>query len=164
MTNREEFDYSMQIACIQPVSYYPATTPLVRLGIGLNWLWERKGVGGTNLFEPIGFVTTRASIKQRNLQYHFMALAGDYNAESKRDLHAYQTMMSMMLPESWGSLWLKSSDPTLPFAIQLNFLSNKQNRRNSINVVQMTRCAMSMPAFNNFHGEELAVKYRLTGF
>ena len=47
MTNREEFDYSMQIACIQPVSYYPATTPLVRLGIGLNWLWERKGVGGT---------------------------------------------------------------------------------------------------------------------
>ena len=84
-----------------------------------------------------------------------MALAADYNGESTRNLHAYQTMMSMMLPESRGRLWLKSADPTMPPAIQFNYLGTAQDRHDAIEAVRITRRVMSMPAFDTFRGEEL---------
>lgn len=145
----------MQIACTQPVSYYPATKPLGKLGVGVNWLLGRDGVGSTNLFEAGGFVRTRSDLKQPNLQYHFIALAADYNGESSADRHAYQTMMSMMLPESRGRLWLKSADPTVAPAIRFNYLQTEQDRRDAIDAVHITRRVMSMPAFDPYRGEEL---------
>lgn len=152
---QDHLDYSMQIACTQPVSYYPATKPLGKLGVGVNWLLGRDGIGSTNLFEAGGFVRTRSDLKQPNLQYHFIALAADYNGESSADRHAYQTMMSMMLPESRGRLWLKSADPAVAPAIRFNYLQTEQDRRDAIDAVHVTRRVMSMPAFDPYRGEEL---------
>lgn len=153
---QDHLDFSMQVACTQPVSYYPATKPLGKLGVGINWILGRDGIGNTNLFEAGGFVRTRADLKQPNLQYHFMAIAADYNGKSARDTHAYQTMMSMMLPESRGRLWLKSADPTAAPAIQFNYLGTEQDRRDAIDAVHTTRRIMSMSAFDPYRGEELA--------
>jgi len=152
---QDHLDFSMQVGCTQPVTYYPATKPLGKLSVGINWFLGRDGIGSTNLFEAGGFVRTRSDLKQPNLQYHFMAIAADYNGKGVRDTHAYQTMMSMMLPESRGRLWLKSKDPTTAPAIQFNYLSTEQDRRDAIEAVHITRRVMSMPAFDPYRGEEL---------
>lgn len=153
---QDHLDFSLQVACTQPVSYYPATKPLGKLGVGINWFLGRDGIGRTNLFEAGGFVRTRSDLDQPNLQYHFMAIAADYNGKSTQDTHAYQTMMSMMLPESRGRLWLKSADPTAPPAIRFNYLATEQDRRDAIDAVHVTRRVLSMPAFHPYRGEELA--------
>ncbi len=95
----------MQHHCLKPVSFYPATTPLGRLKVGIEWLLFKRGIGATNVWEAGSFFKTRPDVAFPNLQHHFTPVAISYDGEEKIEGHGFQIHISQMRPRSralWG--------------------------------------------------------------
>ena len=90
----------MQYRCTQPVSLYPATKKLNQLGIGLQWLLFKNGVGASNIWEAGSFFRSRAGVEFPNLQHHFAPVAISYDGAEKIDGHGFQVHLSQMHREA----------------------------------------------------------------
>ena len=99
---QDHLNLYIQYACKQPVSYYPATRPLGRLKVGLQWWLRGTGLGASNLFEAGAFFRSRPDVEFPNLQHHFFAIAIDYNDNVPVNRHAFQVDLSPMRPTSRG--------------------------------------------------------------
>ena len=153
---QDHIDFTVQVACTQPVTLYPATTPLGKLATGLRWLLFKEGVGATNLFETGGFIRIRPGVEFPNLQYHFMAIAADYNGTHTYKEHGYQAFMSLMRPTSRGHVRLRSKDPRAKPSILFNYLSTEEDRQDVIDGVKLTREILAQDALAPFRGRELS--------
>jgi choline dehydrogenase len=153
---QDHIDFTVQVACTQPVTEYPATTALGKVVTGLRWLLFKEGVGATNLFETGGFIRTRPGVAFPNLQYHFMAIAADYNGVHTYKEHGYQAFMSLMRPTSRGHVRLRSKDPKDKPSILFNYLATEEDRRDVIDGLRLTREILGQEAFAPYRGRELS--------
>ena len=151
---QDHLDFSVQVKCRQPVSYFPATTATGRLGAGLRWLVRKDGVCATNLMEAGGYVRSRADAGHPNLQVTFMALAADYSGASAHRGHGYQAFYDLMRPESRGRVRLNSADPGKPPSILFNYLTAATDRRDAVDGLRLTREILSQQAFAPYDGGE----------
>ena len=151
---QDHLDFCVQVKCTRPVSYYPATTPLGRLGVGLRWLLTRDGVCATNLMEAGGYIRSRADAEHLNLQCTFMALAADYSGANSYRGHGYQAFFDLMRPASRGRVRLKSADPRKPPSILFNYLTAEIDRRDAVDGLRLTREILGQEAFAPYDGGE----------
>jgi choline dehydrogenase len=152
---QDHIEIYVQHACTQPVSLYSTQTPLAKLGIGLRWLLNGSGPGGSNHFEAGGFIRSRAGVRHPDLQYHFLPIAADYDGKAKIDQHGFQLHVGPMRPTSSGSVRLRSSDPRQHPAIQFNYLQTEGDRAEMRAAVRLTREILAQHAFDPFRGPEL---------
>ena len=151
---QDHLDFCVQVKCKRPVSYYPATTPLGRLGVGLRWLLTRDGVCATNLMEAGGYIRSRADAAHPNLQCTFMALAADYSGANSYRGHGYQAFFDLMRPASRGRVRLNSADPREPPSILFNYLTAETDRRDVVDGLRLTRGILGQAAFAPYDGGE----------
>ncbi|SHK77531.1 choline dehydrogenase [Desulfatibacillum alkenivorans DSM 16219] len=153
---QDHLEVYVQYGCKQPVSIAPALKWWRQPWIGFQWLFMRKGIGASNHFEAGGFIRSNDEVEYPNLQYHFLPIAIRYDGSVAQEGHGYQVHVGPMNTDVRGTVKIKSADPREYPAIQFNYLSTEQERKNWVEAIHKTREIMTQPAFDGLRGDELA--------
>ncbi len=154
---QDHLEVYVQHGSRQPVSMQPSATELWRRPfIGAQWLFLRSGPGATNHFEAGGFVRSNEDVAYPNLMFHFLPLAIRYDGTSAPGGHGYQVHVGPMYSDATGWLRIRSTDPHEHPAIQFNYLSTDQDRREWVEAIRVARRILGQPAFEPYSSGELS--------
>lgn len=151
---QDHLEVYVQYKCKLPVTQQPITQSWRRPFIGAAWLFFRKGPGATNQFEAGGFTRSNDEVAYPNLMFHFLPLAIRYDGTGDTRGHGYQVHVGPMYSDSRGWLKVKSVDPFEKPAMQFNYLSTDQDRREWIEAVKVARTILTQPAMNDYNAGE----------
>jgi choline dehydrogenase len=151
---QDHLEVYVQYKCKLPVTQQPITQFWRRPFIGAAWLFFRKGPGATNQFEAGGFTRSNNDVAYPNLMFHFLPLAIRYDGTGDTRGHGYQVHVGPMYSDARGWLKIKSTNPLDKPAIQFNYLSTDEDRREWIEAVRTARNILTQPAMNDFNAGE----------
>jgi choline dehydrogenase len=127
-----------------------------RVKLGANWVIRRKGLGTTNFFETGAFLRTRDDVEFPNMQYEFLPLTRKLVNGKLIPIPGFQVWMDLSRPESRGYVRLRSADPADAPAIVFNHMQSRQDMRDMIDGIRLTRTLVSQSAWDEYRREELA--------
>jgi choline dehydrogenase len=153
---QDHLEVYIQYACKQPVSVAPYIKWRNRPRVGLEWQLLHTGPGATNHFEAGGFVRSNDEVGWPNLMFHFLPIAIRYDGSLPAAEHGYQVHIGPMTSDARGTVKLKSADPSVKPALQFNYLSTDQDRREWREAVRVARLILNQPAFDPFNDGELS--------
>ena len=155
---QDHLEVYIQHSSTQPVSMAPHFKMHNRPKVGLEWLLRKSGPGATNHFEAGGFVRSNDEVEWPNLMYHFLPIAIRYDGTVPEGGggHGYQVHVGPMYSDVRGTCMAVSGDPGKHPALQFNYLSTGNDRREWIEAVRVTRKILGAPAFEPFSGGELS--------
>ncbi|MEP6980687.1 MAG: choline dehydrogenase [Nakamurella sp.] len=155
---QDHLEVYIQYACTRPVSMQPYLAKWRQPFVGLEWILARRGPAATNHFEGGGFVRSNDDVAYPNLMFHFLPIAvrydGSVSEEVDRTGHGYQVHVGPMYSDARGTLQITSTDPTKHPALQFNYLSTDQDRREWVEAVRVARDILGQPAMNPYNGGE----------
>jgi choline dehydrogenase len=146
----------IQYSCKQPVSMAPALKLWRRPFIGAQWLFLRSGPGASNHFEGGGFARSNEDVDYPNLMFHFLPIAIRYDGTAPAGGHGYQVHIGPMYSDARGSVKIRSTDPKQHPALQFNYLSTEQDRREWVEAIRVARGILNQSAMAEFNGGELS--------
>jgi len=152
---QDHLEVYIQHACTKPVSMQPYMAKWRMPIIGLQWL-ARRGPAATNHFEAGAFVRSNDEVDYPNLMFHFLPLAVRYDGSSPVGGHGYQVHIGPMYSDVRGWVRISSTDPRRHPAVQFNYLSTPNDRKEWVEAVRVTRNVMGQPAFDEFNGGEVS--------
>ena len=152
---QDHLEVYIQHACTKPVSMQPHLAKWRMPIIGLQWLF-RKGPAATNHFEAGAFVRSNDHVDYPNLMFHFLPIAIRYDGSSPTEGHGYQVHVGPMYSDVRGTVKIQSTNPRQHPAVQFNYLSTEDDRREWIETIRTTRHILSQPAFAHYDGGELS--------
>jgi choline dehydrogenase len=153
---QDHLEVYVQYGCKQPVSVAPYIKWRNRPRVGAEWLLRKSGPGATNHFEAGGFVRSNEDVEWPNLMFHFLPIAIRYDGSVPAGDHGYQVHIGPMTSDARGTVKLKSADPRQHPALQFNYLSTDQDRREWREAVRVARLILNQPAFDPFNAGELS--------
>ena len=152
---QDHLEVYIQYSCKQPVSMQPNLAKWRMPLIGLQWL-ARRGPGATNHFEAGGFIRSNDDVAYPNLMFHFLPIAIRYDGSVPEGGHGYQVHVGPMYSNSRGTVHIVSADPRVKPALQFNYLSTDEDRREWAEAVRHARNILSQPAMDPFNGGEVS--------
>lgn len=152
---QDHLEVYIQHTCTKPVSMQPYNATWRMPFIGLQWLF-RRGPAATNHFEAGAFVRSNDDVEYPNLMYHFLPIAIRYDGSSPEGGHGYQVHVGPMYSDVRGTVKIRSRDPRMHPAVQFNYLSTENDRKEWVEAVRTTRHIMSQAAFSSFDGGEVS--------
>ncbi len=152
---QDHLEVYIQHRCTQPVSMQPYLAKWRMPIIGLQWL-ARRGPAATNHFEAGAFVRSNDRVDYPNLMFHFLPLAIRYDGSSPVGGHGYQVHIGPMYSDVRGWVRITSTDPRRHPAVQFNYLSTPDDRREWVEAVRTARHILSQPAFGPYDGGEVS--------
>jgi choline dehydrogenase len=153
---QDHLEVYVQYACKQPVSVAPALKWRNRPLVGLQWLLARSGPGATNHFEGGGFARSNDDVAYPNLMFHFLPIAVRYDGSAPAGGHGYQVHIGPMNSDARGHVRIISADPRRKPALQFNYLSTEQDRREWVEAIRIARHILNQPAFEPYNAGELS--------
>lgn len=144
----------IQHRCAQPVSMLAMRKRYRWPDIGLRWLLLGRGPGASTQIEGGGFVRTDPALSYPDLMYCFAPIALRTDPRSVTQDHGYQLYLAAMLPESRGTVKLRSTDPAAQPAILFNYLSTRADREWWPRALRVSRSLLAQPAFREFDAGE----------
>ncbi len=153
---QDHLEVYVQHECKQPVSMAPALKWYNKPWIGYQWLFHKKGAAATNHFEAGGFIRGNSEVDYPNIQFHFLPVAVRYDGSLPNTDHGYQVHIGPMYSNARGHVKIKSKDPFQHPALQFNYLSTEQDRKEWVEAVRSARKIMSQPAFDDLSNGELS--------
>ena len=124
-----------------------------------------EGIATTFPYEAGAFLKTRPELVAPDIQLHFMPalektanlhFPNPFKREPVEANHGLTVRVGPIVPESRGTVTLRSADPAAPPRIQPNYLESAADLRTMIAGVRMVRDLMGQPAFHRYRGRELA--------
>src|SRR4051794_14635899 len=153
---QDHLEVYIQYESKQPVSVAPYIKWRNRPRVGLEWALFHSGPGATNHFEAGGFVRSNDEVEWPNLMFHFLPIAIRYDGSLPAAEHGYQVHIGPMTSDARGTVKLKSVDPSVKPALQFNYLSTDQDRREWREAVRVARLILNQPAFDPFNDGEIS--------
>ncbi|PID53676.1 MAG: choline dehydrogenase [Micrococcales bacterium] len=153
---QDHLEVYIQHACVQPVSIAPWLAHRHKPRIGAEWLFLRGGVGASNHFEAGGFIRSNDEVGWPNEMFHFLPIAIRYDGSKPASEHGYQVHIGPMFADTRGWVRIRSTDPFEHPAIQFNYLSTENDRREWIEMVRAARNILEQPAFAPFSAGEIS--------
>ncbi|MEU0567114.1 choline dehydrogenase [Nonomuraea sp. NPDC005983] len=153
---QDHLEVYVQHACTRPVSQQPSLAMWRRPFIGAQWLFLRGGPGATNHFEAGGFIRSNDDVAYPNLMFHFLPIAVRYDGSAPAGGHGYQVHVGPMYSDARGHVRITSADPRKKPALQFNYLSTEQDRREWVEAIRYARDILSQPAWADLDGGELS--------
>ena len=95
------------------------------IGQIFSYMRNRKGIFSSNLAESGGFLYTDRSEPSPDISLVLVRAVVDDHGRKMHLGHGYSCHVCVLRPKSRGSLWLKSSDPAAPPAIDPAFLKDE---------------------------------------
>ena len=152
---QDHLEVYVQHAASQPVSLNPLLAWYRRPWIGLQWI-VRRGPGTTNHFEGGGFVRSNEEVAYPNLMFHFLPVAVRYDGTRPAAPHGYQVHVGPMYSDARGSVRITSPDVRVKPALQFNYLSTPNDRREWVEAIHVARHILGQPAFARFDAGEVS--------
>jgi len=153
---QDHLEVYVQYGCKQPVSVAPALKWRNRPLVGARWLFLRSGPGATNHFEGGGFARSNDDVAYPNLMFHFLPIAVRYDGSAPAGGHGYQVHIGPMNSDARGSVRISSADPARKPALQFNYLSTDQDKREWVEAITVARTILNQPAMQPFNAGELS--------
>ena len=153
---QDHLEVYVQFACRQPVAVDPHISWLRKLGVGAEWLFKRTGIGATNHFEGGGFCRSNDDVDYPNLMFHFLPMAIRYDGTAPSTGLGYQVHVGPMYSDARGTVRIRSRDPRQPPALQFNYLSTDQDRREWVEAIRVARRILNQAAFADYNGGEIS--------
>ncbi|HEY8571467.1 choline dehydrogenase [Phenylobacterium sp.] len=152
---QDHLDVTLSWECPQPITVYSLRKGLVRtLGVGLSYMFGRKGIGRQNFLESGAFLRSRPDLDRPDLQIHtVLAIMQDHGKVSVAK-DGFTFHVCQLRPESRGRVGLKSADPLDDPAIFANYLSAEEDRRAIREGVKMMREVAAQAALDPYRGAE----------
>lgn len=123
---------------------------------GSRWLLNRRGLGGSNLFEAGAFLRTRDTVEYPNMQYEFLPLCRKVVNGKVVPVPGFQVWMDLSRPQSRGRMTLSSADPDSPMRTVFNTYAEPQDLQDVIDGVRLLRDRVaSQPALQQYSPTEL---------
>ena len=122
-----------------------------------NYVFKRDGFLTLPSAPVVGFFKTRKELAAPDIQVHFIPYKVVLeNGKRKLGVEPGITCtVNQNLPESRGSIHIKSKNPEEPPAIKFNFLSNSLDRETLVSGVKLIRKIMNSETMQEFCGEEV---------
>jgi choline dehydrogenase len=153
---QDHLEVYVQCANRLPVSVNPGISWLRKLGVGAQWLIKRDGIGATNHFEGGGFCRSNDDVDYPNLMFHFLPMAIRYDGSQPAAGHGYQVHVGPMYSDARGWIRIRSTDPRQHPALQFNYLSTDQDRREWVEAIRIARRILHQPALGSYNGGEIS--------
>jgi choline dehydrogenase len=155
---QDHLEVYVQHSSLQPVSVAPHFALRNRPRVGLEWFLRKSGPGATNHFEAGGFIRSNDEVAYPNLMYHFLPIAVRYDGTLPEGGggHGYQVHVGPMYSDVRGTCKITSADPRRHPALQFNYLSTENDRREWLEAIAITRTILSQPAWDDIDGGELS--------
>lgn len=141
--------------CTQPVTVDRYDKPLIKLALGLQWIFTRKGFVASNVWEAGGYIHGYSPVEFPNLQYHFAPLHYEYRNGKMKLFQGFTAQLDQLRPKSRGQVLLRSNDPADRPAAHFNYLSDPFDLGELVEAVKRIRELISQPSFSEFRGKEL---------
>jgi len=87
--------------------------------------------------------------------FHFLPVAIRYDGSSPSGGHGYQVHIGPIYSDARDYGKIKSTDPLKHPAIQVNYLSTDQDRREWVEAIRLARKIFNQPAFEPYNGGEI---------
>ena len=160
---QDHLEVYIQYESKEPVSIQPHLAHWKKPWIGLQWLF-RRGPGSSNHFEAGAFIKSNPNESYPNLMFHFLPIAIRYDGSSPsrpdgsraKIEHGYQVHVGPMYSDARGTVKITSRDASKHPAVQFNYLSTEQDRREWIEAVRTARKILTQPAFEGLNAGEIS--------
>ena len=163
---QDHVDCVLSYECRQPVTLYRDLRADRMLWSIVRGMLFGEGIATTFPYEAGAFLKTRPGLAAPDVQLHFMpALEKTANLHYPNPFrrggpveadHGLTVRVGPLVPESRGTITLRSADPAEPPRIQPDYLERDADRRTMTAGVRIVRDVMSQPAFAGYRGRELA--------
>ncbi|WP_293899765.1 choline dehydrogenase [Phenylobacterium sp.] len=154
---QDHLDVCLSWACPQPITLYSLRKGLIKtLGIGLNYLLFKKGLGRIQGLESGAFLRSRPDLDRPDLQIHTVLAIMQDHGKVQVEKDGFTFHVCQLRPESRGRVGLKSADPMDDPAIFANYLATEEDRRALREGVKMMREVAKQPALKPYISEEFA--------
>jgi choline dehydrogenase len=152
---QDHMDVALKFSCRRSVSLAWLRHPWGKLYAGARWLLDRSGPAASNIYELGGFVRSNVDEQHPNLQYHVGPVMIN-QTDSGLDLaEGFMLHLSQLRQKSRGRIGLQSADPRQSPAIQFNFLTIENDRREFRDGIRMSRDIVRQRPLRRIIGEEI---------
>jgi len=145
----------LQYACKKSFPIHKVNQPHRKLATGIRWVFTRKGIGTSNIWEAGGLIKSSSKAVYPDIQYHFGPVGFEYNENKISLLQAFAIHVDQLRPRSRGEVTLKSSNPLEKPLMTFNYLQDPEDLAEMVNGFKKARELIAQPAFDEFRGEEL---------
>ncbi|NQV44030.1 MAG: GMC family oxidoreductase N-terminal domain-containing protein, partial [Rhodospirillales bacterium] len=114
---------TVKYECTKPVTIHKVAHPVRKAMAGMRWMFDRKGIASSNIWEAGGLVRGNADVPYPNLQYHFGPVGVDYEGTNIKLGQAFTLTIDQLRPTSRGYIALKSTNPMDKPALHFNYMS-----------------------------------------
>ena len=126
-----------------------------RIGIGLEYLLQRKGPMTISAGFATSFFKTRPELATPDIEVHFLLFSTDKIGDALHDFPGFTASVCQLRPESRGTVHIKSTDPFQAPAIFCNYLSAEADRQTKVDGVKKLRSVLHSPALSRYMEEEV---------
>ena len=145
----------LQYACKKSFPIHKVNQPHRKLATGIRWVFTRKGVGASNIWEAGGLIRSNSKAAYPDIQYHFGPVGFEYDDDKISLLQAFAIHVDQLRPRSRGQITLKSANPLEKPLMTFNYLQDPEDLAEMLNGVKKARELISQRAFDEFRGQEL---------
>ena len=127
---------------------------LLKMGwTGAQWLFARRGLGASNLWETGSFFRSTPDADYVDIQHEFVPLLGEYGQGELAVEDGFYYSTCLMRPKSRGTVELVSADPSVHPRIVNNYLQHGEDQRAMIAAVRFTDEIIQQRAWDPVRGE-----------
>jgi choline dehydrogenase len=154
---QDHLQIRMQYRCTEPITMNDVINHWRhRYGAGLRYIMSRKGLLTIGAGYAGAFLRTRPELATPDVQIHFLIFSADTAGATLHAFPGFMTSVCQLRPESRGFVRIKSSDPSVPPAIQPRYLSSRNDCDTVVDGMKLMRRVMNQPAMRRYIAEERA--------
>ena len=145
----------LQYACKKSFPIHKVNQPHRKLATGIQWVFTKKGIATSNIWEAGGLIRSSSKAKYPDIQYHFGPVGFEYNGDKISILQAFAIHVDQLRPRSRGQVTLRSANPLDKPLMTFNYLQHPEDLTEMVNGFKKARELISQPSFDEFRGIEL---------
>tara|TARA_B110000240_G_scaffold44597_1_gene50275 strand:- start:351 stop:1997 length:1647 start_codon:yes stop_codon:yes gene_type:complete len=145
----------LQYGCKKSFPIHKVNQPHRKLATGIRWVFTRKGLATSNIWEAGGLIKSSPNAAYPDIQYHFGPVGFEFNNDKISLLQAFAIHVDQLRPRSRGQVTLKSGNPLEKPLMTFNYLQEPKDLAEMVGGFKKARELISQPAFDEFRGVEL---------
>ncbi len=129
--------------------------PIKKLDAGVRWLFGRKGIATSHIWEAGGLVRSHDHAARPDIQYHFGPTGFEEKGSSFRVTQGFSFHIDQLHPKSRGDVRLHPNDVHAAPIITFNYMADPQDMAEMVGGVKQARALTQQAAFKDLNGGEV---------
>ena len=154
---QDHLQVRMQFRCTAPITANDVINSWRhRYGAGIRYILSRKGLLTIGAGYAGAFLRTRPDLATPDVQIHFLIFSTETAGATVHPFPGFMASVCQLRPDSRGFVRIKSSDPSMPPAIQPRYLTSRTDCDTVVAGLNVLRRVMNQPVMRRYIAEERA--------